>query len=161
MVVSAASRLPRTRFFCRPATHIWWPSAHGTDEILWDTNASPEATRVNTSGADRDWRQGAPGFDRVYALRWRWLFHQRVRHQHRQTGVALLYDPARRGARQRDVGKVADDVPRWGRHMDRGKLRSRPQPHLLGRLAGETVEFPEPQADAARQDACMPTRPLR
>ena len=34
-----------------------------------------------------------------------------------------------------------------------GQLRSRSQPHLLGRRAVEAVELPQPQADAVRQDA--------
>ena len=47
---------------------------------------------------DRHRQQGAARADRLHALRRRRLLHQRVRHQHRQAGVAVLHDSAARAS---------------------------------------------------------------
>ena len=137
-----------------PASHAHMVALSARNgEILWDTNASPDAARVNTSGAIVIGNKVLQGLTGLHALRWRRLLHQRVRHQHRQAGMALLHGAAGGRAGQRDVGQAADDVSRRRRHVDCRQLRSRSQPDVLGRLAGEAVELPEPEADAARQDA--------
>ena len=101
-------------------------------EILWDTTAAPEADARQYERRDRDRQQGAAGADRLHALRRRRLLHQRVRHQHRQAGMAVLHGSARRGAGQRDVGQAADDVPRRRRYLDCRQLRSRSQSRRTG-----------------------------
>ena len=50
-------------------------------------------------------------------------------------------------------GKPADDVPRGRRDLDHRQLRSRSQPHLLGRRAGEAVDAREPWHMTVRDKA--------
>ena len=64
-------------------------------EILWDTPAAPDASRVNTSGAIVIGDKVLQGLTGCGAFRRPGLLHQRLRHHDRQAGVALLHDSAR------------------------------------------------------------------
>ena len=130
-------------------------------EILWSTNAAPEATRVNTSGAivigDKV-LQGLTGctrFDGVGCF---------ISAYDLKTGkqVWRFYTIPRAGrTRQRDVGESADHVPRrWG-YVGRGKLRSRSQPHILGCVAGQSRGTSSVGSSRFSTRRCMPTRRWR
>ena len=62
-------------------------------------------------------------------------------------------DRARRPARRRHLGQAAQSAARRRRDVDHRQLRSRPQPHLLGRRAGQTVDARQPRRQARRQGA--------
>ena len=130
-------------------------------EILWDTNAAPEATRVNTSGAiviGNKVLQGLTGctrFDGVGCF---------ISAYDINTGKQAwrFYTVPRQGEPGSETwGKPADDVPRRRRYVDCRQLRSRSEPDLLGRVAGEAVELPQPEAHRCSTRRSTRTRPSR
>ena len=122
-------------------------------EILWDTNASPDATRVNTSGAiviGNKVLQGLTGctrFDGVGCF---------ISAYDINTGKQAwrFYTVPREGEPGSETwGKLPMTFRGGGDTWIAGSYDPDLNLDLLGRVAGEAVELPEPEADAARQDA--------
>ncbi len=121
-------------------------------KILWDTPAS-DKPHVSTSGdiviGDKVLMglTGCARFDGEGCYISAFDIHTG------QTRMALLHHSARRAAGQRYLGQLADEQSRGRGDLAGRQLRSRTEPHLLGRGAVEALELPEPPPDAVRQDA--------
>ena len=111
--------------------------------------------------ADRRQRQRRGRHDRLRALQGGRLLHLRPRRGDRRGTVAHLdHRPSRRPGR-RFVGRFAAAVPRRGRLLDPGQLRSRDEPDLLVDLAGQAVGQRDPRdrrGRAVQQQRAGPRR---
>ena len=116
-------------------------------KILWDTPAS-DKPHVSTGGAIVIGDKVLMGLTGCARFDGEGCYISAFDIHTRQRAVAILYDSARRAARQRNLGQLADEQPRRDGDLAGGQLRSRPQSHLLGRGAIEAVEFSQPSFDA-------------
>ena len=61
---------------------------------------------------------------------------------------------------RRHLGQAAEPAARGRRNLDHRQLRSRSEPHLLGRRAGQAVDARQPRHDARRQACSTPSSTL-
>ena len=99
--------------------------------------------------ADRHSRQGDSRRERMRPLQGAGqgsrLLHQRVRSRDRKTAVALQHHRARGRTRRRHLGRSAEHAARRRGNLDHRQLRSRAEPDVLGRGAGQAVDAGEPR----------------
>ena len=76
------------------------------------------------------------------------VLHQRLRRADRQAGLEVLHHRQRRRAGRRLLGQAVRPVPRRRRDLDHRQLRSRSEPDLLGRRAGQALDARQPRSRA-------------
>ena len=107
-------------------------------------------------GPDRRSRQSDCGDRRMQPLQRRRLLHHRPRRGHRKGAVAHVHRCEAGGARRRDMGRSAAQVPGRQRRLDPRQLRCGREPGLLGHGAGEAVG-----ASRARHRRVAPSTRIR
>ena len=119
--------------------------AHRKDRVGNRDRRSREGALGNER-SDRGKGHRGPGPPGLRPLqRRRSLLHQRLRREYRQAEMEVLHHRAQRRARRRHVGEAPRRDARGRRNVDCRQLRSRPEPHLLGNRAGQTVDAGEPR----------------
>ena len=141
----ATWRSTRTSCSSRRPTRGWWRSTRGPAAGLGRRHRRAEQGLHQHQRSDRDQRQGDPGAGRLRTFRPERCY---ISAYDAETGKQLwkFNTVADSGERGGDTwGNVREHVPQGRRDLDHRQLRSRSQPHLLGRGAGEAVGGGEPR----------------